>query len=109
MSLEVVQPPCPPRGWQRSVGQSLGEGQARARRLQATEAPGLDAQLDWPPLPGQVVEDAVIPAMNPPGRLAAGRAGCPGLTRCDDDGEEFVGGQDLLDQQPCRDKRKKTL
>ncbi|MDO9711502.1 helix-turn-helix domain-containing protein [Paracraurococcus sp. LOR1-02] len=109
MPLEVVQPPCPAGGRRCGIGQSLGEGQARTVRLQAAETPSLNVQPDWLPQPGRVIEYAVVPAVDAPGRLAAGRAGCPGLTRGDDDSEVFGGGQDPLDQRPSWNERKRTL
>jgi hypothetical protein len=92
MPLKVIQSHCPAGSRRCGVGQPLGEGQAWAVRFQAAEAPGLDLQPDRPPLPGQVVEHTVIPAVDSPGRRAAGRAGGPGFSRYDDDGEDFGRG-----------------
>ena len=109
MALQVAQPLGPPGRGRRGVGAPFGEGDPRTGRLQAAEAPGLDPQPHRMPLPGQVTEHAVIPAVDPPGRHGAGRAGRPGLAWRDDDGEMVGRGQDLLDQQPCRNERQETL
>ena len=109
MALQVAQPLGPPGGGRRGVGKPLGEGPPRTGRREAAEPARLNTQQHLAPLPGQVTKSAIVPAVNVRGWRGAGRAGGAGLTRRDDDGEMVGGRQDLLNQQPCRNKWRNVL
>ncbi len=98
-----------PRRGRRDVGEPFGEGHPWTGWLQASETPSPYVQPHRTSLPGQVVQDAIVLAVDPPGGCGAGRAGRPGLARRDEDGEVVGRGQDLLDQQPCRNERQEAL
>ena len=90
------------------VGQAFGEDTARALALGAAEPSCLDTERDNAPLPGQVSQGALVAAMHPAGRMAAHRAARRRRLRLGGDDDAVGLGQDLLDQQACRDQRQKT-
>ncbi len=97
---------APPRP--RDLGQAFGENPTRAVARGAPEPTHLDAQGGDAPLPGQVGQDAVVAAMHPAGGLAAHRAAAHLRLRPGQDDDAVGLGQDLLNQQACRDQRQKV-
>ena len=90
------------------VGQAFGEDLARALALGAAEPSCLDTEGDTAPMPGQVSQGALVAAMHPAGRMAADRAARRRRLRLGEDDDAVGLGQDLLDQQACRDQRQKA-
>jgi hypothetical protein len=74
MTLELAQPLGPLCEWPGDVGQGLGKGLSRAGRIEAAETTRLHAQRHGLTLPGQIMERALIMAVDAPGNDGTGRA-----------------------------------
>ena len=105
VALQIAQPARPTRRRPCRFAEALGKGSTQAGRVQAPEAPDANAQRHWTTLPRQVAERAVVPAVHAAGQRSTVRTSGRLRTCGGDDGEVVGRGQDLLDQQPCRDQR----
>ena len=108
VALDVGQAPRAARPRPGDLGQAFGEDPTRAVARGAPEPTHLDAQGGDAPLPGQVGQDAVVAAMHPAGGVAARRAAAHRRLRSGEDDNAVGLGQDLLNQQACRDQRQKA-
>jgi hypothetical protein len=108
-AVQAVEPLGAARGGGSDAGQALGEGQPLAGRNQAAEPACADAQYDGAPLPRQIMEAALVEAVDGRRRMAAPRAGRGGRARLGGDRDTVGRGQDLHNGQARRDQGQQTL
>jgi hypothetical protein len=108
MVLNVGQPHCSARPWHDDLRQPFGEELARASSGGTAKPPYVDAQSHDAPVARQIGQDALIMAVYPLGRDATEWTGRARGSWTAHDNNAVWPGQDLLDQQACRDQRRKA-
>ena len=87
------------------VGQRLNKGLSRARGIEATKPPEMNAEHHGPALARQVTKRTLAKAVHPGGNLRTVRARCRSLMRVGENGDLFGVRQNVVDYKISRDHR----